>query len=497
MTIAPGAQPRLVDSAATRNVRRVGRRQRERLADVQVVFGGDRLARGRASRRRARVRRPRRGSPCSELGRGQQRRRRRAAGRSRGRGARRSRAARCGRGAPRARPGGASSLGLRRAGTESCSAGRRQPAARPTRRSDAFMSLRGVFEARRAGRRARPGSRRCRRPRSRRSPRSPRRARAAAPSSIAATCGTGLVIARASRSTSASVAPSTSGSSSSSAATQQHHPGIAASRRGEQDRGRGGEARQPGERRAACRPRAAAGALDRARRSRPRERIAREDVAQRAEHRHDRREHPARDRDRDALPADDALRADRERQRQERRVGVQAGGSRAPRRAPDPSTHAIESERERVEQQHRDHGPRRVPVAAQIGDQPPALRDGQQHRVEREQEPDERADHREQRGRLVARRGRLGEQRRVVVDRLDVQAPRGERLQSGSHARLARAGRGLLRGCGSGARPDRSFPARATAARCATGLAIKRADLTVRAAARRAAPGPCARRAGR
>ena len=42
MMIAPGAQPMLVDSAATRNAR-VGCRQRERLADVQVLFGGDRL----------------------------------------------------------------------------------------------------------------------------------------------------------------------------------------------------------------------------------------------------------------------------------------------------------------------------------------------------------------------------------------------------------------------------------------------------------------------
>ena len=99
------------------------------------------------------------------------------------------------------------------------------------------------------------------------------------------------------------------------------------------------------------------------------------------------------------------------------------------------------AEHERVEQQHRDHRPRRVPVAAQIDDQPPALRDGEQHRVEREQESHERADRREQRGRLVARRGRLGEQPFFVVDRLDVQTPAGQPLERSSHLCLGAGGR--------------------------------------------------------
>ncbi len=63
-----------------------------------------------------------------------------------------------------------------------------------------------------------------------------------------------------------------------------------------------------------------AGALARGDRG---ERVAREDVAQRAEHRDDRGEHPAAGGDRDALPADDALGADREREREERGVGVE------------------------------------------------------------------------------------------------------------------------------------------------------------------------------
>ena len=138
--------------------------------------------------------------------------------------------------------------------------------------------------------------------------------------------------------------------------------------------------------------------------------------------------------------AHDSLRADRERQREEGRFGVkqvdrQLLAQRQPQRAGDHAQH------EPVDQQHRDHRARRVAVAAQLGDQPPALRDGQQHRVEREQKPDQRADRGEQGARLVDRRGGLREQLFVVVGALDVQAPGGEHLERRPHAGF-RAGGG-------------------------------------------------------
>jgi hypothetical protein len=221
---------------------------------------------------------------------------------------------------------------------------------------------------------------------------------------------------------------------------EQHHPGDGRVGRRQQDRG-GGD--QTGHSRKRCargrRVRGSAAALALAIvRARPQsergEGIAREDVAQRREHRHDRGAHPAGDGERDALPADEPLRADGEGEREEGRVGVQHVdrellAERQPQHARD------QSEQDRVEQQHRDHRPRRVPVAAQIDDQPPALRDGQQHGVEREQEPHERADRREQGGRLVARRGRLGEQLLFVVDRLDVLAPARQARERRAHAR--------------------------------------------------------------
>ena len=66
-------------------------------------------------------------------------------------------------------------------------------------------------------------------------------------------------------------------------------------------------------------------------------------------------------------------------------------------------------------------------VQAQIGDRLAALGDGQQQRVEREQEAEQRADRREQAARLVARAQRLAQQRDVLVGRRDRERPAGER----------------------------------------------------------------------
>ena len=171
---------------------------------------------------------------------------------------------------------------------------------------------------------------------------------------------------------------------------EQHHPEDRQVRRRQQDR-RG--ARQAGH--------AAERELDEAHsattpipggkiaRRRHRGGPAREDFAQRAEHRHDRREHPPADGDQDALRADDPLRADGERRGQVARIGVEQMDRELV--AEHQTEHARQhAQHDRVEQQHHDHARGRIPVAAQIRDQPPALGHRQEHRVEREQEPDER-----------------------------------------------------------------------------------------------------------
>ncbi len=88
---------------------------------------------------------------------------------------------------------------------------------------------------------------------------------------------------------------------------------------------------------------------------------------------------------------------------------------------------------DRVEQEHRDHGPGGIAVAAQIDDQPAALGHREKHRVEGEEEPDERADHREQGGRLVGCRRGFREQLFVLIGGLHVQPPAGEPLQGCPH----------------------------------------------------------------
>ena len=101
-----------------------------------------------------------------------------------------------------------------------------------------------------------------------------------------------------------------------------------------------------------------------------------------------------------------------------------------------------QTKHDRVKKQHDDHGRGRVPVTAQVRDQAPALWNGQEHRVEREQKPHERADHREQRGRLVGSGSRTREQRFVIARGLHVQPPGGEPLECRTHRRFA-AGGGL------------------------------------------------------
>ncbi len=151
-------------------------------------------------------------------------------------------------------------------------------------------------------------------------------------------------------------------------------------------------------------------------------------------------------------------------------------GSRAPPRAlgrartrRGPSTTASSSST-------RDHRRRRVAVAAQVGDQAPALGNGQQHRVEREQEAHQRADHREQRRRLVARRRCLREQPFVVARGLDVQAPGRQaherRPHPGFHARARAA-----RGCGETTVRKPVISCAKNSGATTIGLAAKPADL--------------------
>ena len=221
---------------------------------------------------------------------------------------------------------------------------------------------------------------------------------------------------------------------------QQDHAGDRRIRRGEQEHRR--------ERRGTANPASAAADTGNTRRRTRfrrdrRQRIAREDVTQRAEHRHDRGEHPATGGDRDALPRSRRAAsrprtpARRKPGRSESRWIDSSSPSANPERAGDQAQH------EPVDQQHRDHRARGVAVAAQVGDQPPSLRDGEQRRVEREQEPDQRADRGEQRARLVARRRGLGEQLFVVVGRS--RRSSGRRRAPPSAARTlvlrARAGR--------------------------------------------------------
>ena len=115
-----------------------------------------------------------------------------------------------------------------------------------------------------------------------------------------------------------------------------------------------------------------------------------------------------------------------------------------------PRSEASDTEHQRVEQQHLDDHPARVAVEAQVLDQVPALGHREQHRVEREQEADERADRREQHGGLVGRPGGLGgtaSRRSPPGARSD--ARRARRSQTRSHLAIA-PGLRAARRCSSG-----------------------------------------------
>ena len=131
------------------------------------------------------------------------------------------------------------------------------------------------------------------------------------------------------------------------------------------------------------------------------------------------------------------------------------GGSRARRRARGRARTRPGRARAASSDQHRDHRRRRVAVAAQVGDQAPALGDGEQHRVEREQEPHERADHREKRRRLVARGRGLRKQPFVIADVLTFRRPAASARRP--RARGPRAGRGAHEDAAKSAAQTRGF----------------------------------------
>ena len=262
------------------------------------------------------------------------------------------------------------------------------------------MSLRRVFQAREqvavraldrdaAEHRDRAGRR------DRRCARAP-----AAFSSIAATCGTALAIVRASRLDERERRrSSTSGSTSSSAAIEQDHPRDRRVRRGEQDqrwprRGRPARrARQP----AGCSMRR--GAVHRARDGRSRRAgRARGCRAAGSAPRRSRRAFPRPTAIATLCQLHDALRSRRRTPGTGRRGWSGTGGSRAPRPAParartrpGPSTSASSSSTAITVRGVYPSRRRSAISRRRCGH-------GQQHRVEREQEPHERADHREQRG---------------------------------------------------------------------------------------------------
>ncbi len=188
---------------------------------------------------------------------------------------------------------------------------------------------------------------------------------------------------------------------------QRHHPGERSRGREQQDRGRGSEAHRTG----SCEPGPLATSALRwrvAERGPPRE-----DVAHRGEHRHPGSEQPAADRQREALPRHDALGPDRERCGEVARHAAEQV-KRELIAEPQSEPGGEHSQHERVEQQHLDHDGRVVTGQTQVDDQPPPLRDRQQHRAERKQEADERAERREERRRLA--RGC-----RSLLEQLDVE----------------------------------------------------------------------------
>ena len=85
----------------------------------------------------------------------------------------------------------------------------------------------------------------------------------------------------------------------------------------------------------------------------------------------------------------------------------------------------------------------RKPLCAQFGDEAAPVRDGEQHRVEGQQETDHRADGREQGGGLRVGLGGLTEQKQLVIGGLDVDASGREPAQLAGHDLHLRAGTDL------------------------------------------------------
>ncbi len=132
------------------------------------------------------------------------------------------------------------------------------------------------------------------------------------------------------------------------------------------------------------------------------------------------------------LRRDDRARAERER------LGEIAGRlvKDAPRErvaAQQSDERGHDAEAQRLEEEHLHDRAALGADQAQIGDRLAALGNGQQQRVEREQEPEQRADRCEERARLVARAQRLAQQSDVLVGRGDLQTPARERLQLSAH----------------------------------------------------------------
>lgn len=88
-----------------------------------------------------------------------------------------------------------------------------------------------------------------------------------------------------------------------------------------------------------------------------------------------------------------------------------------------------DAQQERLEGKHEQDLAWREALRAQHGDEPATLGHGEQHCVQREQKPDDRADRGEQCRRVAARCGGLVQQLEFVICRTHVDAPRPERAE--------------------------------------------------------------------
>ena len=124
----------------------------------------------------------------------------------------------------------------------------------------------------------------------------------------------------------------------------------------------------------------------------------------------------------------DLLRADRE-------GGGQVGGNMVEERAREhvsqrqPRQRGEHARHRGLEAEQQQHLTPVVALDAQIGDEAPALRDGEQHCVQRQQEAHHHADRGEQLGGLAVGTRRLAQQSQLVVGGGDVEPIRGESAQ--------------------------------------------------------------------